>query len=166
MIDFFSYVYAKLNDDLFFIKDDHGQTPVKLIYSDSADKDCVKVVNDLRENVEFIPVDHNIPLKRIDDSDDEICDVLLVTGNRLSFIEIKDVRDGWRPKAKSQVESTIKHFDVHHSNDRRKRQAFLCNVSKNLEYKHNFIFVSEKEVKEEFFTNYKARLYISNDVYV
>lgn len=166
MIDFFSYVAAKLRDDLFYVKDDQNQTPVRLVNLDSFDNKCIKVVNDLRENVEFIPVDNNIPLKRPDGSDDEICDVLLSTEKRLTFIEIKDVRENWKSRAKSQVESTITHFDVHHSDQKRKRQAYLCNVGKNLDYRKNLVSVSEKEIKEVFFDNFKARLYIGNDVYV
>lgn len=52
MIDFFSYVAAKLRDDLFYVKDDQNQTPVRLVNLDSFDNKCIKVVNDLRESVD------------------------------------------------------------------------------------------------------------------
>ena len=95
MIDFFDYVDEELSDEVFYIRDEQNQTKVKLIKDrlDATKENCVRVLNDLRKSIKFIPVDSNIPLKKLDGQDESRCDAFLFESNRATFIAITDVRN-------------------------------------------------------------------------
>lgn len=182
MIDFFDYKAETLNDDVFYIRDDQKQEPVRLIRerTEATYYNCVKVNNVMRKNIDFIPVDNNIPLKNPDGSDSEKCDALLYEPTRATFIEIKDVRNNKNRKAKKQLESTIKLFNENHAELKCKRQAYICDLNKYLDFYKTFSSdedynqklkrymnsVSQFEDKEYFMTELASRLYMANEVMV
>lgn len=87
MISFFDYVDEVLSDEIFYIRDEQNQTKVKLIKDrlDATKENCVRVLNDLRKSIKFIPVDSNIPLKK-GGQDESSCDAFLFEPERATFI--------------------------------------------------------------------------------
>lgn len=160
MIDFFSYADAVPTQKEFAIHDDLNQQPVFIEYVGASEKQVIVISNN-SSDYNFIAVDHKIHLKRDDGSDDNVCDAMLYTSNSLCFIEIKSQREDWIDKASKQVISTIVHFDNNHPNDiHRHREAYLCNWKR----RYNLVDVSHKQLKNDFWQNYKTHLYISNTV--
>ena len=181
MIDFFDYVDEELSDEVFYIRDEQNQTKVKLIKDrlDATKENCVRVLNDLRKSIKFIPVDSNSPLKKLDGQDESSCDAFLFEPERATFIEIKDVRNSQNHKAKEQLKNTIRLFDEYHSNMKVRRQAYLCDLNRYFTFysevdengyeekmRRYLSKVSTKEDKETFLSEYKTRFYVGNDVYV
>lgn len=181
MIDFFEYVDEELSDEIFYIRDEQKQTKVILINDrlDATKENCVRVLNDLRKIVKFIPVDSNIPLKKEDGQDESKCDAFLFESERATFIEIKDVRHSQNHKAKEQLKNTIRLFDEYHSNIKVRRQAYLCDLNRYVTFyseiddkgyeeklRRYLSKVSNKEDKEVFLSEYRARFYVGTDVYV
>lgn len=161
-VDFFSYAEAVPTQKEFAICDDHDGLPVKIEHvGDSIHQ--VIVISNNRDDYSFIPIDHNILLKRIDGSDDKICDAMLFTKDTLCFIEIKSWREGsWISKACKQIVATIGHFNTIHSLDKHKfKDAYICNWKK----RNCLVNESRMELKHNFYQNCKAHLYISNTIF-
>ena len=160
-VDFFSYAEAIPTQKDFAIHDDQDQKPVYMEHIGDSEGQVVVVSNN-RTDYFFIPVDHNIPLKRADGSDDEICDAMLYTDNTLCFIEIKCRRaKGWVSKAAGQIASTIGHFDRNHpEHPQRFKDAYICNWKR----RNSLVKESHNEMKDNFLKDYKTHLYISNTI--
>lgn len=160
-VDFFSYAEAVPTQRDFAICDDQDQKPVYIEHIGDSEHQ-VPVVSNNRTDYFFIPVDHNIPLKRDDGSDDKICDAMLYTTNTVCFIEIKCRRiKGWISEAAGQVASTIGHFDRNHPDvSQRYRDAYVCNWKQ----RRRLVNESHNEMKDNFLKKYKTHLYISNTI--
>lgn len=160
-IDFFSYAEPVPTQKEFAICDDHDQQPVKIEHVGDSAHQVVVICNN-RNDYSFIAVDHSIPLKRNDGSDDRICDAMIVTNNTLCFIEIKCCREGsWILHATEQIKNTIKHFNDSHPYDKHKyRDAYICNWKK----RNSLLHESRMELKNKFYNNCKAHLYIENTI--
>lgn len=161
MTDFFSYSEAVPTQKEFAICDDNNQQPVSLEHVGDSEHQVIVISNN-RSDYFFIAVDHNIPLKREDGSDDNICDAMLYTKETLCFIEIKCWRGtGWISKASNQIISTLKHFKINHPNDEHKfKDAYLCNWKQ----RRKLLNESHKELKSSFMREHKLHLYISNTI--
>ena len=158
-VDFFTYAEAVPTQKDFAICDDHDQKPVRIEHIGDSEHQ-VTVLSENRTDYFFIPVDHNILLKRQDGSDDKICDAILYTKNTICFIEIKCWRTkGWIPAAADQIVCTIGHFYENHPSDaHRYRDAYICNWKK----RHSILNESNNELKNKFFEKHRVHLYISN----
>ena len=158
-VDFFSYAEAVPTQKEFALCDDHDQKPVRIEHIGDSEHQ-VAVISNNRSDYSFIAVDHNIPLKKEDGSDDKICDAILLTNNTVCFIEIKCWRGGtWILQASEQVASTIEHFDRNHPNDQHTyRDAYLCNWKQ----RNKLLNESRNELKNKFHTDYRTHLYIAN----
>ena len=160
-VDFFSYAEAVPTKKEFAICDDHDQKPVRIEHVGDSEHQ-VLVISNNRSDYNFIAVDHAIPLKKDDGSDDKICDAILFTQRTVCFIEIKCWRKGpWIKTAAEQVVHTIKHFDKNHPEDgHRLRDVYLCNWKK----RKKLLNEPYMELKNDFFQDHKAHLYISNKI--
>ncbi len=83
-----------------------------------------------RFDYRFIPVDNNIELKRDDGSDAPRCDAILTTRRTVCFIELKNQRKDFIPKAKKQILSTIDFFD--RLEEYKTKLAYICNRKKEI----------------------------------
>lgn len=158
-VNFYSYAEAVPTQKEFAICDDHDQSPVRMEHIGDSEHQVIVISNN-RTDYSFIAVDHNIPLKKDDGSDDKVCDAMLLTDKSLCFIEIKCWRGGtWILKAAEQVASTIKHFNNSHPDDNYKlRDAYLCNWKQ----RKRLVNESRNELKSNYLKEYKTHLYISN----
>ena len=165
MSNFFEYMEQLPVQDEYYIYDEQRQEPVKVVLDkQNLDYKYIVVDNALHQTLEFTPVDNKIEIKKEDGNTDSVCDALVTSDKRLSFIEIKDWRQGWKSKAKEQCGNTLKHFSAAHPEDKRRKQAYLCNVALNFDIKRP-LAASEKEEKELFFSEYRARLIVGNVVF-
>lgn len=145
----------------FAICDDHDHSPVRIEHVGDSNHQVVVLSNN-RDDYFFIPVDHNISLKRADGNNDKICDAMLYTKNSLCFIEIKCWRvGGWITAAAEQISCTIGHFEESHADDaHRYRDAYICNWKQRNKLLHE----SHNELKNGFLEKYGTHLYISNTI--
>lgn len=165
MSDFFKFIQQLPVQDEYYVYDEQNQTPVKIVLDKNfAEKDFIVINNDLRQKIDFTPLDNAIKLISKNGAEDKICDALVVSEKRLTFIEIKDMRAHWKSIAKEQIVKTLEHFIDDYPNEKRRKQAYLCNVAKSFPI-NGILSYSTKEEKESFFEAYKTRLYIGNIVY-
>jgi hypothetical protein len=95
------------------------------------------------------------------DAPPERCDGMLASDDHLFFIELKRQRDDWIPKAKAQLESTIKLFIESHGQPKQKRKkAYICNI------KHPKFHILGQAEKRLFFAACKFRLDIQAEIVV
>lgn len=160
-IDFFSFAEAVPTQKEFAICDDHDQQPVRIEPVGKSEHQVVVISNN-RTDYNFISIDHAVPLKKADGSDDKVCDAMLFTNRSVCFIEIKCWRGGkWILKAAEQVCNTIRHFDSNHPcNSYKFRDAYLCNWKK----RNSLLNESRMELKDTFLKNHKTHLYIANTI--
>ena len=160
-VNFFAYQEAVPTKKEFAICDDQNQEPVHIENVGDTEHQVVVISNN-RTDYYFIAVDHNIPLKREDGSDDKICDAMLLTNETVCFVEIKCWRaSGWIQKALEQIATTITHFNKMHPTDKHRfRDAYICNWKR----RNVLLKESNKELKSTFYQNYKTHLYIDNTI--
>ena len=164
--DFFAHSKEVPVQDEFYIFDEQNQTPVKLLLdSHGIEHGYIVVNNDLHLSVGFIPVDNKIKFYRDDGTEDNVCDALVFTDRRVTFIEIKDVKGRWKAVAKKQVEATIAYYNLSYPEEKRRKQAYLCNVAKEFS-PCGIVTASNKEEKETFFKKFRTRLFVGNIVFI
>jgi hypothetical protein len=103
--------------------------------------------------VTFTAIDNCIIILKDGTKDKEsTCDGMLTFTNSLYLVELKDHgTGGWLPKAKAQLENTIRLlYESHELTDFRFKKAFACNK------RHpNFVVIHSEEQKS-FFVNTKG----------
>ena len=162
MIDFFASAYiteSARTDALFGICDD-----THLAYSTisgNPDEWGAIVSNPKNMMTQFVPIDHNIIVH--DDNGNEIsqCDGMLYTQGKewIAFVELKDVRKGWKRKPYEQLESTISLFlDNHDYRIFTKRYAYAVNK------RHPHFAFSHKDEMQHFYQQYKFRLLYQRNI--
>ncbi len=155
MLDFFDEKYKTepaRNDVLFGINDD-PKGAYSTVDGDSENWSAV-VSNKAQQNLQFIPVDHNIQVKH-EGQDQSMCDGMMYNRDKswLTFIEIKDRRLDWKTKAKQQLEATIKIFSENHDILQYKyRYAYAVNS-----HHPNFQY-SEAVSMQNFYSKWKFHL--------
>lgn len=66
-------------------------------------------------NVDFFAVDHCVEVKRHNGEKAKRCDGILVSGNQLTFVELKDRgHTGWISGGRKQLTETINYFTANH----------------------------------------------------
>lgn len=133
-------------DIRFGICDDGNGT---IAYTDTSDstKWIAEVINNKKIDISFTAIDNCITVFKIETKEKESsCDGMLTFLDSLYLIELKVQGKDWIPKAKSQLENTIKLISENHDlNSFRLKKAFACNK------KHpNFAVIDSAERKAFF----------------
>lgn len=164
-VDFFApQWYAEhTSERLFFIYDKEDGSCAKLSTNEADQSTSVNVHNPSVKDILFLPVDHNLNIRKegLDDLD-STCDYLLTVNEKehLIFGAIKTGRKGWASEGMKQVKHTVEVFrayhDIAHWNNCR---AYVSNWRKwNAR-------TSTRCVEEAFKAETGGlRLYIKNDV--
>lgn len=113
-----------------------------------------KVKNDNEIDVSFTAIDNCIIVHKEGTKEKESsCDGMLIFKNSLFLVELKVQGKDWIPKAKSQLENTIKLITENHDlSDFRYKKAYACNR------KHPSFNVLESSEKKSFFDKTGFRL--------
>ncbi|MFZ4700650.1 MAG: hypothetical protein ACOYMG_11435 [Candidatus Methylumidiphilus sp.] len=105
-------------------------------YIDTTDKTkwIAHVNNPSLKEVTFKAIDNCIEILRPDGTQESRCDGLLIHGNSLIFVELKDrASSGWLSKGRSQLTITIKNFKQHHDiNQFDNLEAYISNKQRPL----------------------------------
>ena len=106
----------------------------------------VQVNNPLANSLQFVPIDHNLDIRRANGELESTCDGMLYNATSyLAFVELKDKGAGWASEAVEQLRTTIRVFTENHERDAfRRRFAYAANV------RHPFFHKSFKETIQQF----------------
>jgi hypothetical protein len=119
-------------------------------YTDVTDETIwiATVINQKGAEITFIAIDHCLSISKEGTTDSEsTCDGMLLFRDGLYLVELKNQgAGGWLPKAKSQLENTIRLLqEYHHLDQFRHKKAFACNK------RHPKFTVIDVEEKRAFF---------------
>lgn len=105
-----------------------------------------RVNNPAGATLQFVPIDHNLDIRRANGELESTCDGMLYEGTSyLAFVELKDKETSWASEAVEQLRTTISLFAANHNRDDFKRRyAYAANI------KHPFFHKSFKEVMQQF----------------
>lgn len=112
------------------------------------------VTNEKEIELQFVPLDHNIP-------EEHLCDGVLYTKGkeRVIFIELKSGEKRWIQKGIEQLKNTLSYLDEDFINsEERVVMAYLCNSS------HPHFAFSHRKEMQEFRNSERVRLYIQRDI--
>lgn len=146
-LNFFDTAY-QLEEDrtelVFGIVDPGNGQPART--TDNPDLYQAIVRNPQRRTLRFVPIDHNMDIRRPNGDPESTCDGMMHSGNDyLAFIELKDKEQGWASEAEGQLRTTISLFKANHDDSRiRQRCAYAVNV------RHPFFHPSFKQVMQQF----------------
>ena len=92
------------------------------------------VENFYQETINFIPVDHNIEIRRPNNEMDNRCDGFLYYDKTIIFVELKTAASKnkyWIDDAEKQLQVTIGHFEnCKQANDFEVKKAYIANNAK------------------------------------
>lgn len=130
-INFFDGAYMKeaaRNDTEFGIYDPGNSRPA-LTTRDSQLYQAI-VYNPFGHTLQFVPVDHNMDIRRANGEQESSCDGMMYDNqDYLVFIELKDKEHGWASEAVDQLRTTISLFSSNHNIlDFKRRRAHAVNV--------------------------------------
>lgn len=165
-VDFFDSRWHTENTSvsLFFIYDRGGTGDLAQLSIDAKDQSTsVNVHNPSAKDVMFLPVDHNLDIRKEGSNDmDSTCDYLLTAGGKelIVFGEIKTGRKGWAGDGMKQIKHTIDIFRANHDlSEWSQCRSYVSN------YRHWRSRSSTRCVEETFKAETGGlRLYIQNDV--
>ena len=163
-VDFFDPQYVKeppRTDPEFGICDKDG---ISFTLTDGDPDKWVAVVhNETQAECQYVPVDHNIVVRNKRGEERSMCDGMLYKTDLswLSFIELKEVRKGWKSKPLEQLESTVQVFLASHDpNSFGHRFAYAVNR------RHPRFAYSRKEEMQTFRNKYGFSLLFQRDIIV
>lgn len=166
-IDFFSEQWHSERSAaaLLLIFDEGGEGDMARMTDDnSVQRTSVALYNDNHKIIWFLPVDHNVEIKKENSTDDEsVCDYIFTVNDieQIVFGEIKNRKKQWINDGISQLGNTIEIFKSNHDilqwNSRR---AFVSNRF----FPHHRQCTITRE--EQFRDKYKVRLYVQNSIVV
>lgn len=164
-VDFFSpaWVSETLSAPLLYIYDEGGENDIAHITDDAAwASNSAKISNSLKNTIWFLPVDHNLDIKKEKSSDlESTCDYLFTVNanEQIVFGEIKNRRKNWINEAIGQLSKTIEIFQFNHNLlNWSERKAYVSNYHKS---KHRECTITREE---EFGDKYDVRLLIQSDI--
>ncbi len=117
-------------DRVLGICDPEGEFPAYTSSAnDSTNKWIATIQNDKKMGVQFVPIDKNILIYRTNGDMEKTCDGMILYGQSISFVELKDVHiGGWLSEAIRQLTTTIEMFNQNHNyRDFEKRYAYPAN---------------------------------------
>ncbi len=166
-VDFFDskWYVEHTTDTIFFLFDKEDGDFVKLSIKEDYKLTSVNVHNPNAKNIMFLPVDHNLDIRKEDSNDlDSTCDYLLTVNGfeQIIFGEIKTGKKGWASDGMRQVKHTIDIFRANHDlNQWGKCRAYVSNWRKwNAR-------TSTRCVEESFRSDTGGlRLYVKNEVHI
>ncbi|GAB1419710.1 hypothetical protein MASR2M12_24750 [Bacteroidales bacterium] len=145
--------WRRTNKKQFGICDDQNGTKA---YTDTSDdtKWIAKVTNDNEIDISFTAIDNCIIVYKAGTKEKESsCDGMLTFSESLYLVELKVQGKDWIPKAKRQLENTIKLITENHKLSNFKfKKAYACNR------KHPNFNVLEASEKKSFFDKTGFRL--------
>lgn len=112
------------------------ETPPPYAYIDESNGEhWVAVVENLyKEEINFIPVDHNIEIRRPNNEMDNRCDGFLYFNQTIIFVELKisfSKNKYWINDAENQLRVTIGHFEKSDkADDFKVKKAYIANKAK------------------------------------
>ena len=155
MLDFFDPAYQEppIDDSLFGLCDNEDGTAA---FTDKKNRNTwiATVENPNKTRLIFTAIDKGV-IKDDEYIENERCDGMLTSNKHLYFVELKNQRDSWIPKGISQLESTIKLFDIAHPGKKKQyihKKAYICNK------KHPRFHVFDNERNMDFFRTYQFRI--------
>lgn len=147
----------------FGLCDDQNST---VAYVGLADRErwLAKVENPNKRAITFTAIDKCV-LKDDEAEDKKRCDCMLITGQELYLVELKDWgRGGWQKRSIQQLESTIELLREAHGevflNNYKPKKAYVCNIKKSP------FFKPELNIKNHFYRHHKFRLYIQTTIHI
>lgn len=174
--DFFAAEYRTENirtDALMYLYDPEGE---RVAYSSTTDNDnpvwVAKVENSKKLPMQFIPVDNNIPVYRSDGNEESTCDGMilyttdpvdptLARPEGVAFVELKNMRKGWIPKAVKQLQTTVKIFKASHP-----ATTLIFQFAYAANSRHPQFHASQKDRMQRFFEETGFHLLIQNTVHI
>ena len=133
-VNFFAQEHRKepvKQDVLLGICDPEGEQPAYTSTEQGADRWCATIENKRRKKLQFIAIDKNIDIRKLDGNSESRCDGMIFAAEtmELSFVELKDYHvGGYISSAKVQLEKTLEYFLAnHHYEDYYNRRAYACN---------------------------------------
>lgn len=164
MTNFFDSKYQKepARSDSQFGICDNGSLAYTTTQGDSSQWVAV-VSNADQKALRFVPVDHNIVVLNSQNQEISQCDGMLYAEDNMwiAFVELKEVRAGWKKKPHDQLESTVRIFLANHDYTLfRKRFAYAVNR------KHPHFAHSYKDEMQAFYNRYKFRLLFQQNIVV
>ena len=167
-IDFFAPQWHSETTDLpmLYIYDKGGEGDIAQCTADEAMQQIsvVNVHNPSRRTILFLPVDHNIDIRKADTNDTaSTCDYMLVAGGDelLIFGEIKNRQKRWIADGARQVKQAIEIFRANHDITRwKEHRAYVSNC------RYWRARASTRNVEETFRRETGIRLYIQNDIHL
>lgn len=167
IVDFFDPKWHTeyTEDPIFFIYDNGNGDMAKLTANEMFKDTSVNIHNPSCGNIKFLPVDHNMDIRKDGSNDlDSTCDYILIVNEKeqIIFGEIKTGRKGWASEGMQQIKHTVEVFRANHDLSQWKQcRAYVSNWRK---WKSR---ISTRCVEEEFRNNTGGmRLYIQNDVHI
>jgi hypothetical protein len=94
-----------------------------------------EVKNNNRKNISFKAIDACVEIYKANGDPESRCDGVLIDGNRLTFVELKDrASSGWISKGKKQLTITIQNFLLNDPNASKYNmtEAYVCNKQRPL----------------------------------
>ena len=145
--NFFDLAYqleGSRTDEVFGIFDPGNDRPA--CTTSNPDLYQAVVCNPHQRALQFVPIDHNLNIRRSNGDLESTCDGMMYDGNDyLAFIELKDKDQGWASEAEGQLRTTISLFKANHGDSRfRQRCTYAVNV------RHPFFHPSFKQVMQQF----------------
>ncbi|NJO02590.1 MAG: hypothetical protein HC880_13705 [Bacteroidia bacterium] len=163
-VDFFSNTCreADRTDSLIGICDDQTNTKA---YTDTTDSNkwIAVIKNENNITVSFTPIDHCIVVFKQGSQDKEsTCDGMITFTESLFLVELKiQGTGGWRAKALTQLENTVKILAHHHDLSGIKyKKVFASNK------KHPTFQVIDNEQNKRFFKNYGFRIDVQAEIVI
>jgi hypothetical protein len=133
-------------------------------YSDLNDisKWIATVINGNNISVTFTAVDNCVIAFKANGKDKEsLCDGMLTFNDTLYFVELKDQKSGWIPRAICQLTSTIEIFIINHSDKTyRYKKVFACNK------RHPYFQVIDSEMNREYYKTYGFRIDVQAEIII
>ena len=119
-----------------------------------------EVLNKQQKVVDFYPIDNCIEIRRSNGEIDNRCDGMLLSNERLMFVELKDRNShNWIAKGREQLEVTISNFkQVHNIGDFKCITAHLCNKQRP-----RAVVACPNEL-QKFYDNTGYRLYVDRNI--
>lgn len=132
-VNFLSRTYrceAVKRDKVIGICDPEGELPAYTTTAVNSGEKWIATIQNVKSiDIQFVPVDKNIPIYRSNGEMESSCDGMILYGKNICFVELKDVRiGGWLSEAISQLITTIEIFNQNHNyRDFEKRYAYPAN---------------------------------------
>lgn len=154
------------NAPVFYIFDRGGNSDLAHMSVNTSDQPTsVNVFNPSEHTILFLPIDHNLDIKKDGTNDlDSTCDYLLTVNEKeqIIFGEIKTGKKGWAGDGMKQVKHTIEIFRANHDLSQWQQcRAYVSN------YRHWRSRSSTRCIEEAFKAETGGlRIYIQNDVHI